>query len=216
MDRLLQSFLLSITIIIAAIIGLWRYRKTDIQYRPFIWLCCLISLNEILRFILLKMKIYSYANYNLALPVTCYLYLLQFKRWGLFAGKKYLFQLLYGLLLAIWLWEHLILSNINVRTNYFRVCNSLSLVIMAVTFINNLIISEKKSLFTNSRFIICAALVIYYTYRIIVDAFIINGMSKEFLEQLGDFNRYLLVGFNLLSALAVLWIPTKKNYTIRF
>jgi len=86
---------------------------------------------------------------------------------------------------------------------------------LSVNSVNRQIVSEKKSLLQNSRFLICMGLIIYYTYRIIVDAFSIKGMSQPFLMQLSDFNRYLLVGLNILFALAALWIPAKKNYTIQ-
>lgn len=218
MDKLLQGFLLSITIALPAIIGLYRYRNIDWQYRPFIWICCLLTANELLMFILLQMKVYTFMSYNLVLPVTCSLYLLLFKRWGLFSEKKYLLPMVFSVLMIIWIADHFILNGyrLNARTVYFRVCFSLMLVILAVDSINRLIVSEKKSLLHNSRFLICAGLVVYYTYRIIVDAFSIKGMSQSFLLLLGDFNRYLLVALNLLFALAALWIPAKKNYTIQF
>lgn len=218
MDKLLQGFLLSITIAIPAIIGLWRYRLTDQQYRPFIWICCLLTMNELLMFVLIKMKVFTFISYNLAIPIVCFLYLLLFKRWGLFTGKKYLFPLLFGSLMLIWIADHFFINGyrLNVRTTYFRVCYSLTLVMLAVNSINRQIVSEKKNLLYNSRFLICIGLVVYYTYRIIVDAFSLKGMSQSFLLQLGDFSRYLLIGLNLTFALAALWIPAKKNYTIQF
>lgn len=218
MDKLLQSFLLSITIAIPAIIGLLRYRLSDKQYRPFIWICCVLTLNELLMFVLIQKKIYTFISYNLVIPLACILYLLQFKRWGLFVGKKYWFATLLAILLFVWVADHFIIEGyrLNTRTVYFRVCYSLTLVLLSVNSINRQIVSEKKSLLQNSRFLICMGLTVYYTYRIIVDAFSIKGMSQSFLMQLGDLSRYLLVGLNLLFALAVLWIPTKKNYTIQF
>jgi hypothetical protein len=218
MDKLLQSFLLSFTIAIPAIIGLFRYRLADKQYRPFVWICCLLTLNELLMFVLIQLKIFTFISYNLAIPLVCFLYLLQFKRWGLFVGKQYWFGGLFAILMVVWIADHFIINGyrLNTRTVYFRVCYSLTLVLLSVNSINRQIVSEKKSLLQNSRFLICMGLTIYYTYRIIVDAFSIKGMSQPFLMQLGDFSRYLLVGLNLLFAIAALWIPTKKNYTIQF
>jgi hypothetical protein len=218
MDKLLQSFLISITIAVPAIIGLWRFRLADKQYRPFVWICCLFTFSELLMFVLIQMNIYTFISYNLAILLVCFLYLLQFKRWGLFTGKKHLFMLLFAILFIIWVADHFLINGfrLNTRTVYFRVCFSLTLVMLSVNSINRQIVSEKKSLLQNSRFLICMGLIIYYTYRIIVDAFSIKGMSQPFLMQLSDFNRYLLVGLNILFALAALWIPAKKNYTIQF
>ena len=218
MDKLLQNFLLSITIAIPAIIGLLRYRLADKQYRPFVYICCLQTLNELLMFVLIQNQIFTFISYNLVIPVTCCLYLLQFKKWGLFAGKKFWFASLLTLLMIVWVADHFLIDGyrLHTRTVYFRVFFSLTLVLLSVNSVNRQIVSEKKNLLQNSRFLICMGLIIYYTYRIILDAFSIKGMSQNFLMQLGDFNRYLLVGLNILFALAALWIPTKKNYTIQF
>jgi hypothetical protein len=110
MDKLLQSFLLSITIAIPAIIGLLRYRLTDKQYRPFVWICCLLTLNELLMFILIQFKIFTFISYNLAIPVVSFLYLLQFNQWGLFAGKRYWFGALLAILMLVWIADHFLIN----------------------------------------------------------------------------------------------------------
>lgn len=218
MDKLLQGFLISITIAVPAIIGLFRYRKIDKRYRPFIWICCTFTFSELLRFALINVKIYTFATYNIALPVVLVMYLILFKRWSLFAGKKYLLPFLFMLILIIWIADHFLINGfrLHTRTSYFRIFNSLLLVMLAVNMVNHLIISEKNGLLMNSRFLLCIGLIIYYTYRISFDAFTLKGMSEHFLLQLGDFNRYLLVGLNVIFTLAMLWIPSKKNFTMQF
>ena len=218
MDKFLQNFLFSITIAVPAIIGLIRYKQVDKRYKPFIWICCLLTLNEVFMYVLIQMRIYTFISYNIVVPVVCLLYLILFKRWGLFAGRKHWFIVLFASLMFVWIADHFLINGyrLNMRTHYFRVCFSLTLVLLAVHTINRLIVTEKKNLMYNSRFLICASLVIYYTYRILLDAFSIKGMSEHFLMQLGDFNRYLLISLNLIFALAALWIPAKKNYTIQF
>jgi hypothetical protein len=218
MDKFLQNFLFSITIAVPAIIGLFRYKNIDKRYRPFIWICCLYTLNEIFMFVLIRQHIYTFVSYNIVVPVVCSLYLLLFKGWGLFAGKKFWLVGIFVMLMLIWITDHFLIDGyrLNVRTHYFRVCFSLTLVLMAVHTINRLIVTEKSNLVYNSRFLICISLVVYYTYRILLDAFSLKGMSEHFLMQLGDFNRYLLISLNLIFGLAALWIPVKKNYTIQF
>jgi hypothetical protein len=164
------------------------------------------------------MKIFTFITYNIAVPIVCTMYLWLFKGWGLFTGKRMALIILFALLMMMWVADHFLLNGyrLDKRTTYFRVCYSLTLVILSVNSINRLIVSEKKNLLQNSQFLICIGLVIYFTYRIIVDAFSLKGMSQPFLLQLGDFNRYLLVGLNLIFALAALWIPSKKNFTIQF
>lgn len=218
MNQYLQNFLLSFSIAIPAIIGLVRYKKMDASYYPFVWICCALTLNEAVRFVLIQNHIYSFTSYNIALPIILCLYAWLFKDWGLFVGHKKRFYILVPVMLAIWVADHFIINGniLHTRTYYFRVCYSLLLVLMSVNTINQLIVSEKKNLLMNARFLICMSLMVYYTYRILVDAFSLNNMSQAFLSQLGDFNRYLLIALNLIFAIAALWIPRKKNFTLQF
>ncbi len=218
MNQYLQNFLLSFSIAIPAIIGLVRYKKMDASYHPFVWICCALTLNEAVRFVLIQYHVYTFTSYNIALYIICCLYLWLFKVWGLFAGRRPWFYILIVLMLVIWVADHFLMqgNRIESRTYVFRVCYSLLLVLMSVNTINQLIVSEKKNLLFNARFLICISLTVYYTYRILVDAFSLNNMSETFLNQLGNFNRYLLIGLNLIFAVAALWIPRKKNFTLQF
>ena len=214
----LINFLLSFLIIIPTAILLLRYKIIDTSYRPFMWLCLTISASEILKYILINLGNYDYVSYNIALPIQCCLYLWLFKRWHLFNTRPYLVWGLALLLLIIWVADHFLIDGYQLRnrTNYFRISYSLTLVLLSVNTINHLIVSEKKNLLLNSRFLICISLVVYYTYRIIIDAFKLNHMSNQFFHDLENFNRSLLIGLNLIFALAALWIPRKKNFTIQF
>jgi hypothetical protein len=214
----LQNFLLSLLIAVPAIIGLVNYKKMNPSYRPFIWVCVAVSTNEIVKYFLIQMGNYDYVSYNIALPIICFLYLWLFYSWGLFKGKENRLKILAALLLAIWIADHFILNGYRLpeRTNYFRIAYSLTLVLLSVNTINRLILTEKQNLLLNSCFLICIALAIYYTYRIIIDAFKLNHMSNQFFHDLENINRSLNTGLNLIFVLAALWIPKKKNFTIQF
>lgn len=213
----LQGFIPSITILLAAIVGLFRYRNMDTSYHPFVWICWFVTLNETVRFVLLNMGIYDMASYNLALPVGLVLFLWQFRQWGLFVNKPYRLAIWAALMMIIWIAEHFIINGnmlLN-KTFYFRISYSAMLVFLSVISINRQIVSEKKVLLRSSRFIICMTLIIYHTYRVLVVAFNLSDFSADFLKTLGDFNRYLLIGFNLLFFIAALWIPKKKNFIVQ-
>lgn len=213
----LQNFLLSLLIIIPAIIGAVRYRAMDAGFHPFVWICVMLTLNETLRFILITQHVYDFVSYNIASLLCCLLYIWLFNKWGAFNEKKYWLPLLFTIMPLCWLADHFIINGYQLPslTHYFRACFSLMLVLLSVNRINKLILSEKKSLLKNSQFLICVCLVAYYTNRIVVDVFTLKGMSESFLFRLGSFNRSLSIGLNLIFALAALWIPRKKNFTIQ-
>jgi hypothetical protein len=213
----LQNFLLSILIAIPAIIGVGRYRLMDASYHPFVWICIMLTLNETLRFIFIMSGVYNFVSYNIASLLNCLLYIWLFHKWGAFNEKRYWLPLLFAIMPLCWLADHFIIDGYQLPsvTHYFRACFSLMLVLLSVNQINRLILSEKKSLLKNSQFLICMCLVAYYTNRIVVDVFTLKGMSESFLFRLGSFNRSLGIGLNLIFALAALWIPRKKNFTIQ-
>lgn len=213
----LQAFYPSIVILLAAVTGLFRYRIIEPNYYPFVWVCWLLTANETVRFVLLNLGIDNMASYNIALPISLALYLWLFKNWGLFINKPYRMAIWLSLMMLIWIADHFIINGYRLLkyTHYFRISYSALLVFLSVISINRQIVSEKKVLLRSARFIICMTLIVYYTYRVLVVAFNLSNFSDNFLKSIGDFNRYLLIGFNLLFFIAALWIPKKKNFTVQ-
>jgi hypothetical protein len=216
MNPNLTAFLLSQTILLAGLVGVFKWPKISSDFRPFVLVCLTISCNEIIRFLLISQQRYDYVSYNLFILLTALLYIWMFFSWGLFRKPKWLLPLTAGLVTAWWVAEHFLIQGyqMEVRTPYFRMLFSLLQVVMSVVFVNGLIVSEKGSLIRNPKFLICAALIIYYTYRILVDAFGFQGLSKTFLANMGNFNRYLVQLMNLLFLIAALWIPRKKSFIL--
>jgi hypothetical protein len=212
----ITPYLLSQTILLPGLVGLFRWSKIDAGFRPFVIICLTISLNETVRFILINTGRYDLTSYNIFLIITALLYVWMFERWGLFRNHPQRLYVIIGLLALFWIGEHFMVNGyqLHIRTPYIRMLFSMLQVFMAVSVVNGLIVSEKRSLLTNSRFLICAAIIIYYTYRILVDAFSLQGLSRPFLENMADFNRYLVQVMNLLFLIAAIWIPRKKSFIL--
>ena len=217
MNSILFIFFTSQIIIIPTIIGAIKYNHIDESFHPFVWLCGCLTLNDIIKFVLIQNGITNGVSYNVFILIICMIYLILFYRWGVFQHKKYWLPVLMALMTIIWVADHFLIAGYRLTqfTIYFRTSFALLLVLLSVNIINQLVVSEKKSLWKNPKFIICATLVFYYTYRIIYNAFSLNGMSHSFLFLMSNLNRYFLIGFNLIFALAAIWIPRKKNFTLQ-
>ena len=85
---------------------------------------------------------------------------------------------------------------------------------MSIHINNMLIVTYRKKLLKNPVFLICSGFIIYFTYKILIEAFWLYGLKagKGF-----RINVYLLLTWinlivNLIYALAMLWIPKKPQH----
>jgi len=205
---------MSMTISLAAITGSLRWGKIDPSNRPIIVAWWIVVITETIQYLLINLGMYSNLVYNLYMVPLSAMLLFQFNKWGIL-GKR-LMLAIFLILIAIWIADYFIINGYMLTTRRFihRLMFNLVVVMLAVTSINKQIMSERRVLLTNSRFLICVGLTIYYTYRVLVDAFWLYGLSNEFTTILASFNRYLLQFYYLILFLAALWIPRKKNYIL--
>lgn len=210
------NYLLSITIIFAALTGLLKWGKINTKERPIIIGWWLVFAVETIRFISIWQNNATLIPYNIyALPLM-WLYVWQFHQWNVIPAR--FTSILIGTLSLLWIMVYFVIDGYSLdKIHYvYRLALSFTLVVLSVTSMNIQIIDEKQSLMKNHRFLICLAITIFYTYRVFVDLFTINGMSREFLISMGKLNRYLVQFYYLLLFLAALWIPRKKNFLHQF
>jgi len=214
-------FLLSLSIIFAAILGVIRFRKMDPAYHPFVYYCCISVLVEILVYLLLSgnMQYLVGTVYNIFGVVEFWLLIRLFYNWGLFKRKKSVF-------IAINLFSVLLRAGtLYIRgydkINYFAsIVNAFALIFFSISAFNRMILNERKNIFKNAKFWICIGIIIYYTCFILVSteklSFLHLNPSKNFDYKVWQINAYANLLVNLLYAVAVVWIPRKKNIITLF
>jgi hypothetical protein len=209
-------FILSLSIIFAAILGVIRFRKIDAAYHPFIYFTWVSVLVEVVVFIVLCYQLQNLAGifYNLFALAEFYLLTLMFYNWGLFKRKKSIFIFIVTLSVLLYI------STLGIRgyykVNYLaRIVNSFALIFFGISAFNKMILNERKNIFKNAKFWICIGMVIYYTYFILVNtqqlSFLGMDFTTAFESKIFQINVYANVLVNLLYAVAVIWIPTKKH-----
>lgn len=214
MNILIINFLMAMTILLAAVTGAIKWKKIDPSNRPVILAWWTVVVTETAQFVAISLGAYQNPIYNIyVLPLFAF-FLYQFKEWGVINMRWA--TILFVSLLLVWVADFFIIDGyrFTTRRNLYRLCFNLVIVVLSVTSINKQIMSERKVLLTNHRFLICIGLTVYYTYRVLVDAFWLQGFSNEFVTYLSSFNRYLLQFYYLILFLAALWIPRKKNYIL--
>lgn len=204
---------LSLSILIAGIISVARFKKIGKRYYPFIFLIWAGCINELLSFILVLKGYQTLVSSNLYVLVAAFFITWFFKEEKLFK-RKWMFSFWLVIFLLVWITDTLITGSITQTSLYFRIFYSLIIVFFSIHMINEKIFTSKQHLLKNSSFLIYISFCIFFTYKALVEAFILYGIDRtQFFMHVYIIMIYVNFGVNLLYALAVIWIPAKYKFT---
>jgi hypothetical protein len=212
------SYIFTFSILVGGLLGIIRFRNIRQEYYPFIFLVWLACINEILGFFIVLSGHFNIINNNVYSLLEALLLLWFFKRLGRFQQKKESFPLLCALIVMVWIGDNFVFHYFGETFNsYFNIINSFTVVLLAITTINEILISDDDIL-KNPVFLICAGIVIFFTYMILVEAFWISGprISKNFRRKVFEILYWINFFCNLIYALAILWMRKKQAFTLQF
>jgi hypothetical protein len=216
-------FILSLSILPAAVLGAVKFRKMDPSYRLFIYYIFFVLGFEVFVYSLMRFaeqhtafnilgvsfNIYAIAEFSLLTWI--------FHKWGLFNNHQKVFLSILVVFLVSWFLSTLLTKGFYKRNHYFAIAYSFALIFFSISAFNKLVIQERRSLLRNPKFWICLGIVIFYSYFVVSSSvrilIIPNKNNQEFFAKLLDINVYSNLLVNLLYALAIIWIPNKKNFT---
>lgn len=210
--------LYSLSIGIAAIISVIRFRKINPVYYPFIYCIWLAFSNEVLGYFLIYSGHSNAVNINIYVLFESLLITWQFRKWLVFERYKKPYLVLLVSFLVFWIIEAFFVLSITLIFTYFRVYYSFIIVLMSIDTLNRILVREKTNLLKNPVFLICVSFVIYYTFTVIVGIFWIYGFagSRSFRRNLGWVYIYINFFSNLIYAFAVLWMPKKLRFSLPY
>ena len=209
-------FILSLSIVFAAVGGMVRYRAMDPAYHPFVYYACLSVAVEIIAYIFISCGQTEWVGtlYNLFAIGEFYMLTRMFHNWGLFRRKQSTFIGIVVLSVLLYLCTLYIRGY--GKINYFaRIVNAFLLIFFSISAFNRMILNERINIFKNAKFWICIGMMIYFTYFILVSteqlSFLHINRTYSFKNKVFQINAYSNLLVNLLYAVAVIWIPRKKN-----
>ena len=210
------AVIISFSIFIAGVVAIVRYKQIHKSYYPFIYFIWIGCFNEMVSFYLATNGYYTYINSNIYVLAESILIIYYFRGSNVFKKKSAFFLLIISVLVTMWIYENLIGLNITTLRGYFRISYSAIIVLLSITHINSIIASIRQNIFKNADFLICASFIIYFTYKILVEAFWLYGLNSSKTFQLGiyDIMAYINLFINLTYALAILWMPRKQLFTM--
>jgi hypothetical protein len=201
------------SIVIPAALGFYRYPGTNKDYKPFFYFIWIGLLNEIISVCVNYSGESNAVNSNIYVLIESLIILWLFRRLKLFKTYNIYYALVF-LYLAVWVTENLFVSKITQFNSYFRIVYSFATVLMAIQVVNQLIVRQQKSITRHASFIISIGFIIYYTYKILVEVFWVYGLNNSPEFQTDVYNILHIINFicNLIYAIAIIWIPRKKEF----
>lgn len=190
----------------------------DPSYHPFVYYTWCAFIFEIIVFWLSKQKAYVTLGFLFNFYAVSEFYLLTclFHRWGLFNKNRALFYSIIVFSILVWLAMMIFTKGFFKINRYFAIAYSFALIFFCISSFNKMVIQERRNILSNAKFWICIGIIIFYTYFLItntVRVFVAASESKEeIVNKIQNINVYSNLLVNLLYAIALLWIPRKKNF----
>ncbi len=211
------EFILSMSIIVPLSIGIVRWKVIDTSYYPFVYNLIAVLLVEVI-IKLLNNSTDVVKTVNIFSLADFCLFAWLFHNWGLFNGNKKIFLLIITGALALWIYITFFVTGFGNMNNPYLLVYSAALIFFSVTTFNKIVVHQRINIFTNARFWICIGIIIFYSFFILTRATdlstgVFRHVSKSFKDNLQLINTYSNFLVNLLYAVAVIWIPRKKNIT---
>lgn len=208
--------ILSYLIGLGAIIGLVRIKKIDQVYYPFVLLLWVGLLNEIINTIVINAGYSNAINDNIYGLLESLIITWFFLRAGVFNNNRKLGYYVFWGLILLWIIINFLIFNVKQFSSYFNIIYSLYTVIMSINIINQLMLKERKRLIRNSMFIISIGFISFFTYKALIEIFWVYGLnaSKDFRVEVYRIMTYINAIVNLFYAIAVLWMPRKREFML--
>ncbi len=110
------------------------------------------------------------------------------------------------------------LNSIVQNNSLFRTFYSLVIVMLSTNELSKLLVYERGPLAKNATFLICITFLFYYGCKAFVEAFnaFHIGFSHNLLLNLWIILYFVNAIANLLYAIAILWIPRKREFILPY
>jgi hypothetical protein len=202
--------------IIPIIIGVFRWRSALKEYRLLTIYCIACLVTEITNAILLKNNLPYFVVSNSFNLVEFVLLIQLFSSLDKFNTTKNIYKILLVIGIVFWLVENLLLYRLIETSSAAHLFYSGILIYVSVNLINQEMVIERRSIFSNPNFIISCGVLILFTYSVLYEVPYLLKLSPT----LGIYwiITYIFWIINilvyLLFAIALLWIPTRRKFIL--
>jgi hypothetical protein len=206
---LIFFFSLSVAVPLAA--GVVRFKHIPKSYYPLLYLLAAGMLVEIISYNIKNNATVTNIYVLFEFMIFCWLF---YNLKQILSQKKWLWAIITPFAI-LWIAECVILSKITSFNIYFRILYPLTLVLLAVNQLNYLIINDRDNIILSPVFILCCAMIIFFSYKCLIEIFYRYAPDSKIGNSIFSIQVYINVLFNILLTLVVLCIPKKRTITLR-
>ncbi|MBG9377541.1 hypothetical protein I5907_14955 [Panacibacter sp. DH6] len=205
------SFILSLSILFPIIAWIVRLNTIPKAYYPLIYMLAAGLIVELISFRsknnAIATNLYVLAEFIL----FCWLF---YNLKQVLSKRKWLYALMLPFIL-MWIFECILLRKLDSFDIYYRILYPFALVLLAVNQLNYLIINDRHEMILNPLFILCCAMIIYFSYKCLIEIFYMYAHDSVVGNAIFSIHIYINVLFNILLTLVVICLPKKRIITLR-
>ncbi len=212
------QFVLSLSVALPVICGMYIYDRADRKSYPFyaVLMCTVLGLlTEIITFNIHDSRFFNMLP-NIYMLLEFGLIQYQFFLWNKWINYRYIILSII-LLTLFWLLTIFYIGNISQRNTHFNILYSFVLIFTSVSVLSRLVFST-KFIVKNFQFVFCIAILLSCTYSIIVEIFCMyyKLFSEQFIRNIFYIKSILNAVSYILLAISFLCIPKKQQYSLSF
>lgn len=213
---LIDLYCLSIGL--AAIIALVKYKRIYRGFYPFIYICWAAFINEIICYFLVYNGNYTYIPFGIYSIAESMLMAWFFREMGVFDRRPALFSLLMVLYPLAWSGEVIFLEAFSRNMTWFRLGYSFVVVILSIILLSRELAVQRTFLLKSPVFLICIGFILYYTCAVVAGVFELydyggSGVLRSRVQWIMIYDNLIV---NLIYALAVICMPHRLRYSLPY
>ena len=200
------------SLFIPGVISIFRMHSVMPAYYPFILFIVTGCLNETLSSILVANGHFTTVNNNIYVLLESLILVFFLQKTKRPEASLSLCVPLMVTCILFWTLETFLLKSIYITSSYFRIYYSFLVVLLSISNINKIVVTETDHLLNNPLFLICICFITYYTLKVIIEAFLLYGIKYSDLVLSNIYNILIYVNLliNLIYTIVLLWIPRKQ------
>lgn len=208
------SIILGYTNLIAAVIGLRRFRLVHCAYHPFIYFIWAGVLFDSLSYLSNAGMGNNTVVMNMYGLVESILLIWMFTAWDVAGSRKRVYLVLAMATLLVWCMDNLVVHSLTRFNALFKIYYSFVVIYMALHEINRSLLESRIGEWKNAKMLICLAALLYFTYKALFELFYLDDRILDDAHKIYLF--YLMIAINALTnliyAAAMLCIPKKQKF----
>ncbi len=203
------TFLLAISCIVPAFIGLFIFKGIEVKFRPFIYIMWIVALTELIAKLgnMLRQKIIIATAYNTSFLITIIMFLWFFYNVQVIKNKRQVY-LLIALSFLAWVAAWLYYKSLLITFVFYYMYIGIVVVVLSVELLNRQVFKLKMSPKSNFLFLIPATLIFHFgVYIFVTTSMMFGTMDPQLRGRLFSIFAIVNACSYLLYAYALLHLP---------